>query len=186
MAKVSTIYQRTWKICRTTASSPPPGHTFSSTKGAVPTDHTRSATRHHPFLFTDIRGSTRLLDDWARVYHLLAEHQILCHPTRKEMDARGCDFVTFTRAGHLSSSAAKARLGHWLWTTIQVVWVAGEPALLHRLCGVDVHQTAMAGSWRAGAAVKPVTMSWDCLQDHQRSGQTPSQRYEIPTLIYQW
>src|SRR6266545_4163638 len=108
-------------------------------------------------LFSDIEGSTRLLQRTGNAYaDLLAEHRRLLSEAFErhhgfEVDSKGdAFFVAFASAGDAAAAAAQAQraLAHHPWpgeTEIRVRMGlhSGEPRLIEsRYVGLDVHQAA--------------------------------------------
>jgi predicted ATPase/class 3 adenylate cyclase len=119
-------------------------------------------------LFTDIEGSTRLLQQLGDRYgDVRAEHQRLLRAAFKDHDGREVDtqgdsfFVAFARAaGAVRAAVAGQRaLAEHLWPPGAVVRVrmglhTGEPALAGRAyVGLDVHRAARLGAAGHGGQV---------------------------------
>jgi WD40 repeat protein/DNA-binding SARP family transcriptional activator len=120
------------------------------------------------FLFTDIEGSTNLLDQLGEQYALaLADHhEILRSVIRKwngqEVDTQGdAFFVTFVRAMDAIQCTAEAQrlLASHPWPQGQPLWVrmglhTGEPLIASTgYIGMDVHRAARIGDAAHGGQV---------------------------------
>jgi WD40 repeat protein/class 3 adenylate cyclase len=174
MAKVSAIYQRCVEDLHEQfgVEPSPETHTLYNglLKGAkVP----RRLTPAQPsgtvtFLFTDIEGSTRLLDKLGDRYALsLADHhKILRAAIQKwngrEMDTQGdAFFVTFARALDAVQFAADAQrtLADHTWPSGEMIRVrmglhTGEPLITSTgYVGMDVHRAARIGDSGHGGQV---------------------------------
>ena len=174
MAKVSAIYQRCVEDLRDHFGVEPSAETHALfnglLKGAkvprriIPVQPSGTVT----FLFTDIQGSTRLLDKLGDQYAIsLAEHhRILRAAIQKwkgtEMDTQGdAFFVTFTRAldAVLCGAETQRELVNHSWLLDEPVRVrmglhTGEPLIASTgYVGMDVHRAARIGDAAHGGQV---------------------------------
>src|SRR6266508_1676740 len=166
MAKVSSIYQHCVDDLRDQFGVEPSAETHALYKGLLKgAKAPRRIVSAQPsgtvsFLFTDIEGSTRLLDKLREHYaDVLAEHhEILRAAIQKwhgrEVDTQGdAFFVTFTRAldaVQCASEAQRALVSH-IWRHDEPVRVrmglhTGEPLIASTgYVGMDVHRAARIG-----------------------------------------
>ncbi|HEU0293829.1 MAG TPA: adenylate/guanylate cyclase domain-containing protein [Anaerolineales bacterium] len=143
------------------------------------------------FLFTDIEGSTRLLEKLGDKYALaLSEHhEILRAAVQKcnghEVDTQGdAFFVTFTRAIDAVQCAAEAQrmLAAHSWSQGESLRVrmglhTGEPLIASTgYVGMDVHRAARIGDAGHGGQIllsqttRTCHPGFACWDDHSRSG----------------
>jgi WD40 repeat protein/class 3 adenylate cyclase len=174
MAKVSSIYQRCVDDLRDQFGVEPSAETHALYNGLL--KGARAPRRMVPaqpsgtvtFLFTDIEGSTRLLDKLGEQYAtVLAEHhKILRAAIQKwngsEMDTQGdAFFVTFNRALDAVRCAAEAQLAlvNHKWPLEEPVRVrmglhTGEPLIASTgYVGMDVHRAARIGDAGHGGQI---------------------------------
>ena len=174
MAKVSAVYQRCVEDLQDHFGVEPSAETHALFNGLLkgakvprrilPAQPSGTVT----FLFTDIQGSTRLLDKLGDQYAIsLAEHhRILRAAIQKwkgtEMDTQGdAFFVTFTRALDAVQCAAEAQreLAEHTWLLEEPVRVrmglhTGEPLIASTgYVGMDVHRAARIGDAGHGGQV---------------------------------
>jgi WD40 repeat protein/class 3 adenylate cyclase len=174
MAKVSTVYQRCVEDLREQFGVEPSAETHALYNGLLkgakvprrimPAQPSGTVT----FLFTDIQGSTRLLDKLGGQYatSLAEHHQILRAAIQKwkgtEMDTQGdAFFVTFTRALDALQCAAEAQrmLASHAWPLDEPIRVrmglhTGEPLIASTgYVGMDVHRAARIGDAGHGGQV---------------------------------
>jgi WD40 repeat protein/DNA-binding SARP family transcriptional activator len=174
MAKVGAVYQRCVEDLRDHLGVEPSAETHALfdglLKGAkVP----RRIMLAQPsgtvtFLFTDIQGSTRLLDKLGDEYatSLVEHHRILRDAIQKwngkEMDTQGdAFFVTFTRALDAVQCAVEAQhvLSGYNWLMNEPIRVrmglhTGEPLIASTgYVGMDVHRAARIGDVGHGGQV---------------------------------
>jgi WD40 repeat protein/DNA-binding SARP family transcriptional activator len=174
ISKVSATYQRCVDDLRDQFGVEPSAETHSLYNGLL--KGSRSPRRlEHPqpsgtvtFLFTDIEGSTLLLDKLGEGYAtvLADHHQILRTAVRKwhgrEVDTQGdAFFVTFTRALDAIQCAAEAQraLASHVWQHDEPLRVrmglhTGEPLIATTgYVGMDVHRAARIGDAGHGGQV---------------------------------
>lgn len=174
MAKVSAIYQRCVEDLRDHFGVEPSAETHALFNGLLkgakvprrilPAQPSGTVT----FLFTDIQGSTRLLDKLGDQYAISLEehHRILRAAIQKwkgtEMDTQGdAFFVTFARALDAVQCAAEAQreLSRNTWLLDEPVRVrmglhTGEPLIASTgYVGMDVHRAARIGDAGHGGQV---------------------------------
>ena len=163
MAKVSAIYRRCVEDLRDHFDVEPSAETHALFNGLLKGAKVPRRIMPAPpsgtvtFLFTDIQGSTRLLDKLGDQYAIsLAEHhRILRDAIQKwrgtEMDTQGdAFFVTFTRAldAVLCAAEAQRKLEDHSWLQDEPVRVrmglhTGEPLIASTgYVGMDVHRAA--------------------------------------------
>src|SRR5215216_6870241 len=174
MAKVASLYQRCSAALLENLGVEPSAETGALydglLKGAKIPQRTSAAQPSGTitFLFTDIEGSTRLLDKMGDQYAVaLGEHQeILRAAIQKwnghEVDTQGdAFFVTFTRALDAVQCAAEAQraLAVHAWPPGEPVRVrmglhTGEPLIASTgYVGIDVHRAARIGDSAYGGQV---------------------------------
>jgi class 3 adenylate cyclase len=172
-AKVASVYQRCVDELQESFGVEPSAETrglyeglLKGARAALPPAAQPSSTV--TFLFTDIEGSTRLLEKLGRQYAdiLTEHHEILRAAIRTwnghEVDTQGdAFFVTFTRASdavHCAAEAQRALASH-AWTQDQPIRVrmglhTGEPLLASiGYVGMDVHRAARIGDAGHGGQV---------------------------------
>jgi WD40 repeat protein/class 3 adenylate cyclase len=174
MAKVSATYQRCVEDLRDHLGVEPSAETHALFNGLLkgakvprrimPAQPSGTVT----FLFTDIQGSTRLLDKLGDQYatSLAEHHQILRAAIQKwngkEMDTQGdAFFVTFTRALDAVQCASEAQreLAKHNWLQDEPIRVrmglhTGEPLIASTgYVGMDVHRAARIGDAGHGGQV---------------------------------
>ncbi|MGE5642405.1 MAG: BTAD domain-containing putative transcriptional regulator, partial [Byssovorax cruenta] len=213
MAKVSAVYQRCVDDLRDRFGVEPSAETHAlyngllkgarAPKRIVPAQPSGTVT----FLFTDIQGSTRLLDKLGDQYAIsLAEHhKILRNAIQKwhgsEMDTQGdAFFVTFTRALDAVQCAAEAQreLTNHAWTQDEPLRVrmglhTGEPLIASTgYVGMDVHRAARIGDAGHGGQVLLSQTTRDLVMQELPEGMTIRDLGEhrlkdmkYPTPIYQ-
>jgi len=174
MAKVSSIYQRCAEDLQDQFGVEPSAETHALfnglLKGAKVPRRIMSAQPSGTvtFLFTDIQGSTRLLDKLGDQYatSLAEHHRILRAAIQKwkgtEMDTQGdAFFITFTRALNAVQCAAEAQreLSRHTWLLDEPIRVrmglhTGEPLIASTgYVGMDVHRAARIGDAGHGGQV---------------------------------
>jgi WD40 repeat protein/class 3 adenylate cyclase len=213
MAKVSAIYQRCVEDLRDHFGVEPSAETHALFNGLLkgakvprrilPAQPSGTVT----FLFTDIQGSTRLLDKLGDQYaiSLQEHHRILRAAIQKwkgtEMDTQGdAFFVTFTRALDAVQCAAEAQreLSNHAWLQDEAVRVrmglhTGEPLIASTgYVGMDVHRAARIGDAGHGGQVLLSQTTRDLvLQDLppgitiKELGEHRLKDMKYPTPIYQ-
>jgi WD40 repeat protein/class 3 adenylate cyclase len=213
MAKVSAIYQRCVEDLRDHFGVEPSAETHALFNGLLkgakvprrilPAQPSGTVT----FLFTDIQGSTRLLDKLGDQYaiSLQEHHRILRAAIQKwkgtEMDTQGdAFFVTFTRALDAVQCAAEAQreLSSHGWLQDEAVRVrmglhTGEPLIASTgYVGMDVHRAARIGDAGHGGQVLLSQTTRDLvLQDLppgitiKELGEHRLKDMKYPTPIYQ-
>lgn len=174
MAKVSSVYQRCIEDLQDQFGVEPSAETHALynglLKGAqaprriVPVQSAGTVT----FLFTDIQGSTRLLDKLKDQYAnvLAIHHKIMRDAIQKwngrEMDTQGdAFFVTFTRALDAIQCAAEAQrnFAEYEWPhndplRVRMGLHTGEPLIASTgYVGMDVHRAARIGDAGHGGQV---------------------------------
>ncbi|HEX5840787.1 MAG TPA: BTAD domain-containing putative transcriptional regulator, partial [Anaerolineales bacterium] len=213
MAKVSAVYQRCVEDLHDRLGVEPSAETHALFNGLLKGAKVpRRITPAQPsgtvtFLFTDIQGSTRLLDKLGDQYatSLAEHHRILRAAIQKwrgtEMDTQGdAFFVTFTRALDAVQCAAEAQrmlAGH-TWPLDEPVRVrmglhTGEPLLASTgYVGMDVHRAARIGDAGHGGQVVLSQTTRDLVMQDLPSGITIKELGEhrlkdmkYPTPIYQ-
>lgn len=132
------------------------------------------------FLFTDIKGSTRLLKQLGQRYgELLAEHQRILRDAFAEHGGREIDtqgdsfFVAFGRAGDAVSCAVEAQraLAAHAWPDAAEVRVrmglhSGEPrATGERYVGFGVHRAARVGAVGHGGQILVSNATRELVED---------------------
>jgi WD40 repeat protein/class 3 adenylate cyclase len=174
MAKVSVIYQRCVEDLHEQFGVEPSPETHTLYNGLLKgAKVARRLTPAQPsgtvtFLFTDIEGSTRLLDKLGDKYalSLVEHHKILRAAIQKwngrEMDTQGdAFFVTFARALDAVQFAADAQriLARHDWPSGEPIRVrmglhTGEPLITSTgYVGMDVHRAARIGDAGHGGQV---------------------------------
>jgi WD40 repeat protein/class 3 adenylate cyclase len=174
MAKVSAIYQRCVDDLRDQFGVEPSAETHALYNGLLKgAKAPRRAKTAQPsgtvtFLFTDIQGSTRLLDKLGEQYaaSLAEHHEILRAAIQKwrgqEVDTQGdAFFVTFPRALDAVQCAAEAQrtLADHKWPLDEPIRVrmglhTGEPLIATTgYVGMDVHRAARIGDAGHGGQV---------------------------------
>jgi WD40 repeat protein/class 3 adenylate cyclase len=213
MAKVSAIYQRCVEDLQDHFGVEPSAETHALFNGLLkgakvprrimPAQPSGTVT----FLFTDIQGSTRLLDKLGDQYAIsLAEHhRILRDAIQKwkgmEMDTQGdAFFVTFPRALDAVQCAAEAQLelAKHTWLMDEPVRVrmglhTGEPLIASTgYVGMDVHRAARIGDAGHGGQVLLSQTTRDLVMEDLPPGITVKDLGEhrlkdmkYPTPIYQ-
>ena len=213
MAKVSAVYQRCVEDLRDHLGVEPSAETHALFNGLLkgakvprrimPAQPSGTVT----FLFTDIQGSTRLLDKLGDQYatSLAEHHQILREAIQnwngKEMDTQGdAFFVTFTRALDAVQCAAEAQraLAIHKWEQDEPIRVrmglhTGEPLIASTgYVGMDVHRAARIGDAGHGGQVLLSQTTRDLvMQDLPREvtikdlGEHRLKDMKYPTPIYQ-
>ena len=213
MAKVSAIYQRCVEDLRDHFDVEPSAETHALFNGLLkgakvprrimPAQPSGTVT----FLFTDIQGSTRLLDKLGDQYaiSLTEHHRILRDAIQKwkgtEMDTQGdAFFVTFTRALDAVQCAAEAQreLAKHTWLQDEPVRVrmglhTGEPLIASTgYVGMDVHRAARIGDAGHGGQVLLSQTTRDLVMQDLPPGITIKELGEhrlkdmkYPTPIYQ-
>ena len=153
------------------------------------------------FLFTDIEGSTRLLERLREQYAtvLMEHHELLREAVKKwngrEVDTQGdAFFVTFTRAADAIACAVEAQraLSAHAWPQGEQVRVrmglhTGEPLMATTgYIGMDVHRAACIGDAGHGGEVLLSQTTRDLVRHELPEGVTlrdsrraPPQGYEI-------
>ncbi|HSJ86719.1 MAG TPA: BTAD domain-containing putative transcriptional regulator, partial [Anaerolineales bacterium] len=174
MAKVSAIYQRCVEDLRDHFGVEPSAETHALFNGLLkgakvprrilPAQPSGTVT----FLFTDIQGSTRLLDKLGDQYAISLEehHRILRAAIQNwkgtEMDTQGdAFFVTFARALDAVQCVAEAqrKLAEYSWPLEEPIRVrmglhTGEPLIASTgYVGMDVHRAARIGDAGHGGQV---------------------------------
>jgi WD40 repeat protein/class 3 adenylate cyclase len=174
MARVSATYKRCVDDLREQFGVEPSTETHvlyngllrgsRGTRRAIPAQPSATVT----FLFTDIQGSTRLLEKLGEQYatSLAEHHQILRDAIRRwngrEIDTQGdAFFVTFTRALDAVQCAVEAQraLASHTWPLNEPVRVrmglhTGEPLIASTgYVGMDVHRAARIGDAGHGGQV---------------------------------
>jgi WD40 repeat protein/class 3 adenylate cyclase len=213
MAKVSSTYQRCVEDLRDHFGVEPSAETHALFNGLLkgakvprrimPAQPSGTVT----FLFTDIQGSTRLLDKLGEQYatSLAEHHRVLRAAIRKwkgtEMDTQGdAFFVTFTRALDAVQCAAEAQrmLANHDWPLDEPIRVrmglhTGEPLIASTgYVGMDVHRAARIGDAGHGGQVLLSQTTRDLVMQDLPSGITIKELGEhrlkdmkYPTPIYQ-
>ncbi len=172
MAKVSSIYQRCIEELEEQFGLEPSAETRALydglIKGAQVSPRTVRSSGTITFLFTDIEGSTNLLDKLGEQYaELLVEHHRILRAAIKkwngqEMETQGdAFFVTFARAMDAVQCAAEAQRALALhpWPYDQPLRVrmglhTGEPIFASTgYVGMDVHRAARIGDAAHGGQV---------------------------------
>ncbi len=174
LAKVSSIYQRCVEEMREQLGLDPSNATRALFDGLLKGGRAplRTASAHPAgtvtFLFTDIEGSTRLLDKLGAQYadSLAIHHEILRSAIGKwngrEVETQGdAFFSTFARASDAVQCAAHAQreLAAQAWPLQEPVKVrmglhTGEPSLASTgYIGMDVHRAARIGDAGHGGQV---------------------------------
>jgi len=173
IAKVSSVYQRCMTDLDEKLGLEPSAETRALYDGLLKGTHTpRTAAFQQSgtvtFLFTDIEGSTNLLDELGNQYALaLADHhQIMRAAIQKwnghEVDTQGdAFFVTFTRAMDAIQCAAEAQRNlsahKWLHgkpLRVRMGLHTGEPLIASTgYVGMDVHRAARIGDAAHGGQV---------------------------------
>jgi WD40 repeat protein/DNA-binding SARP family transcriptional activator len=174
MAKVSSIYQRCAEDLQDQFGVEPSAETHALFNGLLKGAKVpRRIMRAQPsgtitFLFTDIQGSTRLLDKLGDQYatSLADHHRILRAAIQKwrgkEMDTQGdAFFVTFTRAldAVLCAAEAQREFADHSWLLDEPIRVrmglhTGEPLITSTgYVGMDVHRAARIGDAGHGGQV---------------------------------
>jgi WD40 repeat protein/class 3 adenylate cyclase len=213
MAKVSSVYQRCVEDLRDHFGVEPSAETHALFNGLLKGAKVpRRILPVHPsgtitFLFTDIQGSTRLLDKLGEHYatSLADHHHILRTLIQKwkgtEMDTQGdAFFVTFTRALDAVQCAAEAQqalAGH-TWPQGEPIRVrmglhTGEPLIGSTgYVGMDVHRAARIGDAGHGGQVLLSQTTRDLVMQDLPPGITVKELGEhrlkdmkYPTPIYQ-
>ncbi|MGE5465209.1 MAG: BTAD domain-containing putative transcriptional regulator, partial [Syntrophothermus sp.] len=213
MAKVSAVYQRCVNDLLDQLGVEPSAETTTLyhglLKGAQASRRTGSAQPSGTvtFLFTDIEGSTRLLDKLGDQYatSLAEHHRILRAAIQKwngrEMDTQGdAFFVTFARALDAVQCAAEAQrmLASHSWPHDEPVRVrmglhTGEPLIASTgYVGMDVHRAARIGdSGHGGQILLSTTTRELVIQDLpgglkiQDLGEHRLKDMKFPTPIFQ-
>ena len=172
-AKVASVYQRCVDELQESFGVEPSAETRGLYEGLLKGARATLPPAAQPsstvtFLFTDIEGSTQLLEKLGGRYaDLLAEHHaILRAAIRKwnghEVDTQGdAFFVTFTRASDAVHCAAEAQraLASNAWSQDQPIRVrmglhTGEPLIASTgYVGMDVHRAARIGDAGHGGQV---------------------------------
>ena len=174
MAKVSSMYQRCVAELKDQFGIEPSAETRALYEGLLKGAKV-SSRQHvaHPsstitFLFTDIEGSTNLLDDLGDQYAAVLEthHDIMRNAVKKwngkEADTQGDSFfVTFTRALDAVQCAAEMQraLQSYQWADNKAPRVrmglhTGEPLVASTgYVGMDVHRAARIGDAAHGGQV---------------------------------
>jgi WD40 repeat protein/class 3 adenylate cyclase len=213
MAKVSAVYQRCVDDLHDRFGVEPSAETHALynglLKGAraprriVPAQPSGTVT----FLFTDIQGSTRLLDKLGEQYatSLAEHHKILRNAIQRwhgsEIDTQGdAFFVTFTRALDAVQCAAEAQreLANHSWPMNEPIRVrmglhTGEPLIASTgYVGMDVHRAARIGDAGHGGQVLLSQTTRDLIMQDLPAGLTIRDLGEhrlkdmkYPTPIYQ-
>lgn len=213
MAKVSSVYQRCVEDLREQFGVEPSAETHALFNGLLkgakvprrimPAQPSGTVT----FLFTDIQGSTRLLDTLGDRYaeSLTEHHRILRAAIQKwngtEMDTQGdAFFVTFTRALDAVNCAAEAQreLSRHTWILDEPLRVrmglhTGEPLIASTgYVGMDVHRAARIGDAGHGGQVLLSQTTRDLVMQDLPSGITINglgehrlKDMKYPTPIYQ-
>ena len=213
MAKVSSVYQRCVDDLREQFGVEPSAETHALFNGLLkgaqvprrlmPARPSGTVT----FLFTDIQGSTRLLDQLGDRYaESLAEHHRILRAAiqkwnGKEMDTQGdAFFVTFTRALDAVQCAAEAQraLASHPWSHDDPIRVrmglhTGEPLIASTgYVGMDVHRAARIGDAGHGGQVLLSQTTRDLVMQDLPPGITIRELGEhrlkdmkYPTPIYQ-
>ncbi|HSL29217.1 MAG TPA: BTAD domain-containing putative transcriptional regulator, partial [Anaerolineales bacterium] len=173
MAKVSATYQRCVDDLRDRFGVDPSAETHSLYSGLLKGARSPRRILTQPsgtvtFLFTDIEGSTRLLEKLGEKYatFLAEHHRILRHAIQKwngsEMDTQGDSFfVTFARALDAIQCAGEAQraLASYPWPLNEPLRVrmglhTGEPLIASTgYVGMDVHRAARIGDAGHGGQV---------------------------------
>ena len=172
MAKVSTIYQRCIAELDEKFGLEPSAETRALYDGLLKGSHTASYTTQTAgtvtFLFTDIEGSTNLLDKLKDQYAavLTDHHKIMRAAIQKwngrEVDTQGdAFFVTFSRALDAVQCAAEAQrefASHeWIHKKplrVRMGLHTGEPIIASTgYVGMDVHRAARIGDAGYGGQV---------------------------------
>src|SRR5574339_758116 len=213
MAKVSAIYQRCVEDLQDHFGVEPSAETHALFNGLLkgakvprrimPAQPSGTVT----FLFTDIQGSTRLLDKLGDQYAISLEehHRILRAAIQKwkgtEMDTQGdAFFVTFTRALDAVQCAAEAQreLAKHTWLQDEPIRVrmglhTGEPLIGSTgYVGMDVHRAARIGDAGHGGQVLLSQTTRDLVMQDLPTGITIRglgehrlKDMKFPTPIYQ-
>jgi WD40 repeat protein/class 3 adenylate cyclase len=213
MAKVSSIYQRCVEDLQDHFGVEPSAETHALFNGLLKGAKVpRRILRAQPsgtvtFLFTDIQGSTRLLDKLGDQYAISLEehHRILRAAIQKwkgtEMDTQGdAFFATFTRALDAVQCAAEAQreLSSHTWLLDAPIRVrmglhTGEPLLASTgYVGMDVHRAARIGDAGHGGQILLSQTTRDLVMQDLPPGVTIKELGEhrlkdmkYPTPIYQ-
>jgi WD40 repeat protein/DNA-binding SARP family transcriptional activator len=213
MAKVSAVYQRCVEDLRDHFGVEPSAETHALFNGLLkgakvprrimPAQPSGTVT----FLFTDIQGSTRLLDRLGNQYatSLAEHHHILREAIQrwngKEMDTQGdAFFVTFARALDAVQCAAETQqaLASHTWLQGEPIRVrmglhTGEPLIASTgYVGMDVHRAARIGDAGHGGQVLLSQTTRDLVMQDLPHGVTIKELGEhrlkdmkYPTPIYQ-
>jgi WD40 repeat protein/class 3 adenylate cyclase len=213
MAKVSVVYQRCVDDLRDQFGVEPSAETHALynglLKGAQAPKRAQSAQPSGTvtFLFTDIQGSTRLLDKLGEKYaaSLAEHHEILRAAIQKwrglEVDTQGdAFFITFTRALDAVQCAAEAQraLANHKWPLDEPIRVrmglhTGEPLIASTgYVGMDVHRAARIGDAGHGGQILLSQTTRELVMHDLPPGITIRDLGEhrlkdmkYPTLIYQ-
>jgi len=172
MAKVSTIYQRCITDLDEKFGLEPSPETRALYDGLLKGSHVVSRTAQPSgtvtFLFTDIEGSTSLLDKLRDQYAaVLAEHHKIMRASIQKWNGREVDtqgdafFITFARALDAVQCAAEAQreLALHTWPHKRPIHVrmglhTGEPLLASiGYVGMDVHRAARIGDAGHGGQI---------------------------------
>jgi len=172
MAKVSTIYQRCIADLDEKFGLEPSPETRALYDGLLKGSHIASPTTQPSgtvtFLFTDIAGSTKLLDQLKDQYAIvLADHHKIMRAAIQKWNGREVDtqgdafFVTFSRALDAVQCAAEAQrefASHkWVHNSplrVRMGLHTGEPLLASTgYVGMDVHRAARIGDAGHGGQV---------------------------------
>ena len=173
MAKVTSVYQRCLTELKRQLDLEPSPETRALYEGLIKGSHKASQQAALPagtitFLFTDIEGSTNLLDSLGDQYASVLEthHEIMRRAilkwNGKEVDTQGdAFFVTFTRSLDAIQCAAEAQRAFTAqqWPRENPVRVrmglhTGEPLLASTgYVGMDVHRAARIGDAAHGGQV---------------------------------
>jgi WD40 repeat protein/class 3 adenylate cyclase len=213
MAKVSSTYRRCVEELRDQFGVEPSAETHALFNGLLKGAKvprriiTAQPSGTVTFLFTDIQGSTRMLDKLGDHYatSLADHHHILRAAIQKwkgtEMDTQGdAFFVTFTRALDAIQCAAEAQraLANHTWPLDQPVRVrmglhTGEPLFASTgYVGMDVHRAARIGDAGHGGQVLLSQTTRDLVMQDlpaditiQPLGEYRLKDIKYPTPIYQ-
>jgi class 3 adenylate cyclase len=212
MAKVNSMYQRCVEDLRDHLGVEPSAETHALFNGLLKGAKVpRRIMPAHPsgtvtFLFTDIQGSTRLLDKLGDQYatSLAEHHHILRAAIQKwkgtEMDTQGdAFFVTFTRALDAVQCVAEAqrKLAEHSWLLEEPIRVrmglhTGEPLIASTgYVGMDVHRAARIGDAGHGGQVLLSQTTRDLVMQDlppgiiKELGEHRLKDMKYPTPIYQ-
>jgi len=212
MAKVASLYQRCMEELSEQLGVEPSAETRALYDGLLKGAKTPPRTAAQPsgtitFLFTDIEGSTRLLDKMGAQYAVVLSehHEILRAAIRKwnghEVDTQGdAFFVTFTRAIDAVQCAAEAQraLASHSWHQGEQLRVrmglhTGEPLIASTgYVGMDVHRAARIGdAGHGGQILLSQTTRELVIQDLPQGmtirdlGEYRLKDMKFPTSIYQ-